>query len=87
MSDTEKSSISSQEKTAPQSEEPTNKASQNGVASTTVTPDTTDIHIGGDVSQEDEKPEHREHTRSKMALLFVLGFFQYFSYVLLMLLK
>ena len=75
MSDTEKTSISSQEKTSPQSEEPTNIASQNGVASTTVTPDATDIHIGGDVSQEDEKPEHREHTRSKMALLFVLGFF------------
>lgn len=30
MSDTEKTSISSQEKTAPQSEEPTNIASQTG---------------------------------------------------------
>lgn len=34
-----------------------------------------DKHTWGDVSEEDEKPEHREHTRSKMALLFVLGFF------------
>lgn len=39
------------------------------------TPDVPDTHTGGDVSEEDEKPEHREHTRSKMALLFVLGFF------------
>lgn len=39
------------------------------------TPCVLDKHTGGDVSEEDEKPEHREHTRSKMALLFVLGFF------------
>lgn len=72
MSNIDKSSISTQEKTAPQSEEPATTASHKGEAST---PETPDKHIGGDVSQEDEKPEHREHTRSKMALLFVLGFF------------
>lgn len=75
MSNTDKSSISTQEKTAPQSEEPATTASHKEEASTLETPDVPDKHIGGDVSQEDEKPEHREQTRSKMALLFVLGFF------------
>ena len=75
MSDTDKTSISTEEKTAPQSEETATTAAHKGEASTPETPNVPDKHIGGDVSQEDEKPEHREHTRSKMALLFVLGFF------------
>lgn len=50
-------------------------STQTDKANSTETPCVPDKHTGGDVSEEDEKPEHREHTRSKMALLFVLGFF------------
>lgn len=35
----------------------------------------TSAHDGPDIGEVDEKSEPREHTRSKMALLFVLGFF------------
>lgn len=50
-------------------------STQKDKANSVETPCVPDKHTGGDVSEEDEKPEHREHTRSKMALLFVLGFF------------
>ena len=50
-------------------------STQKDEANSVETPCVPDKHTGGDVSEEDEKPEHREHTRSKMALLFVLGFF------------
>lgn len=50
-------------------------STQKDKANSAETPCVPDKHTGGDVSEEDEKPEHREHTRSKMALLFVLGFF------------
>lgn len=50
-------------------------STQTDKANSAETPCVPDKHTGGDVSEEDEKPEHREHTRSKMALLFVLGFF------------
>ena len=50
-------------------------STQTDKANSAETPSVLDKHTGGDVSEEDEKPEHREHTRSKMALLFVLGFF------------
>lgn len=50
-------------------------STQTDKANSVETPCVPDKHTGGDVSEEDEKPEHREHTRSKMALHFVLGFF------------
>ena len=78
MSDTENSLISTQEDSSQQCEEAlasTATTSQTETASSVETTYAPNIHTGDDVSQEDEKPEHREHTRSKMALLFVLGFF------------
>lgn len=36
------------------------------------------------IGEDDEKSEPREHTRSKMALLFVLGFLQSYFFVLSM---
>lgn len=79
MSDIENPQNSNQDVAASQLEETSDStvttSTQIDKANSAETPDGPDKHTGGDVSEEDEKPEHREHTRSKMALLFVLGFF------------
>jgi hypothetical protein len=79
MSDIENTQNSNQDVAASQFEETSDStvtaSTQTDKANSAETPDGPDKHTGGDVSEEDEKPEHREHTRSKMALLFVLGFF------------
>lgn len=75
MSDTENSPISSQENSAQQGEENLASAATTLQTEGLRTAEVLDAHTGVDVSQEDEKPEHREHTRSKLALLFVSGFF------------
>lgn len=79
MSDTENTQNGNQDIAASQLEETSTStvsaSTQTDKANSVEIPDEPDKHTGGDVSEEDEKPEHREHTRSKMALLFVLGFF------------
>lgn len=79
MSDTENTQNGNQDIAASQLEETSistvSASTQTDKANSVEIPDEPDKHTGGDVSEEDEKPEHREHTRSKMALLFVLGFF------------
>lgn len=81
MSDTENTQNGKQDVAASQLEETSDStvtdSTQTAKTNSAETPDVPDTHTGGDVSEEDEKPEHREHTRSKMALLFVLGFFFY----------
>ena len=79
MSDNENPQDNNQDISASQLGETTastvTASTQTDKANSAETPCVPDKHTGGDVSEEDEKPEHREHTRSKMALLFVLGFF------------
>ena len=79
MSDNDNPQDSNQDISASQLGETTastvTDSTQKDEANSVETPCVPDKHTGGDVSEEDEKPEHREHTRSKMALLFVLGFF------------
>jgi len=79
MSDIENTQNSNQDVAVSQLEETSDStvtaSTQTDKVNSAETPDVPDTHTGGDVSEEDEKPEHREHTRSKMALLFVLGFF------------
>lgn len=81
MSDIENTQNSNQNVAVSQLEETSDStvtaSTQTDKVNSAETPDVPDTHTGGDVSEEDEKPEHREHTRSKMALLFVLGFFFY----------
>lgn len=81
MSDIENTQNSNQDVAVSQLEETSDStvtaSTQTDKVNSAETPDVPDTHTGGDVSEEDEKPEHREHTRSKMALLFVLGFFFY----------
>lgn len=76
MSDIENTQNSNQNVAVSQLEETSDStvtaSTQTDKVNSAETPDVPDTHTGGDVSEEDEKPEH---TRSKMALLFVLGFF------------